>query len=80
MCCSNLFSIVVKDSEDKVLPKANSVVFSTETGDYCYMIRILTNSKLLDFYTTTTTSQYFSPGFRQVQIVTKTVLQLLLYI
>ena len=39
MCCSSLFSIVVKDSKDKVLLKANLVLFSTKTGNYCYIIR-----------------------------------------
>ena len=55
MCFSSLFSIVVKYFKDKDLPKANPVVFSTKTSDYCYIIRILTNPRLLDLYTTTTT-------------------------
>jgi len=64
MCCSGLFFTVVEDFEDKSLSNANHIEFFAEVGDCLYIIRILSDLKILDLHVTAITSQYLSLAFR----------------
>ena len=61
-----LFSIVIEDSRSESLLISNSADLFVKAGDCFYMIRILSNLKILDF--------------RWAYVVIRNILQLLLYI
>ena len=52
ICYTSSFSIVVEDSKDKGLSKANPIEFSTKTSSCLYITRTSSDFKALDLCTT----------------------------